>query len=198
MLLETVLGYKSSWRVLELMAETPGRSYRRQELKEYTQLGNKSLSSALQRLTLAGILRKKQGRYILNMSSKTVSSLVKEIKSAWAFLGHLDYDTKIVLNEFTRKTIDKLSGIRKIILFGSSARGTASEDSDIDIALVIEKQDSGVKEKMYEITEKLEERYGREVQVHYFTPAELEDKKDKMAEQVREEGKDLLGIPEFE
>lgn len=198
MLIETILGYKSSWRVLELMAETPGREYTRPELKKYTHLGNKSLSSALQRFTLAGILLEKKNTYSLNMSSEIVSVLVKKVKHARAAVGHLDYDTYVVLNEFTRKILNKLSGVRKVLLFGSVARGTASESSDIDIALVVKKYDKKTKEKVYGIIEKLESRYKREIQVHYFTESELKDKKDNLAEQVRKEGKDLLGVPEFE
>lgn len=192
MLIEPILGYKSVWRILELLLETPRKSLSRPELLKYTLLGNAPLTSGLQRLCLANlIVQKKKGKkesYHLNLANEYMLLL----KDCWERerrdLHYLDYDTKVILSEFLRQ-ID-FSGIRDIWLFGSHARGTASISSDIDIALIFKEKVVNELE-ITKIIKIMKEKFHKEMQVHYFTEKNFADK-DKLAKEIKREGISLL------
>ncbi len=48
-----------------------------------------------------------------------------------------------VVVEYAIQKIRKFDGISKIISYGSVSRGTASSDSDIDIAIILDDFDEG-------------------------------------------------------
>lgn len=63
----------------------------------------------------------------------------------------MNNEVKNIINEFKIKTSGKISShIKKIVLFGSRARGEADDDSDIDLLVMID-------EKSHEIAEELED-----------------------------------------
>src|SRR3989344_523450 len=143
MLIETVLGYKSTWRILELLFETPRKVVSRKELFEHTLLGNAPLSEGLRRLTIANLLvKEKKGKkesYYLNLGNEKVITLQELWKKESKDLHYLDYDTKIILSETARQLVN-ISGLKDIILFGSYAKGTASVRSDVDIAIIFKEK----------------------------------------------------------
>ena len=67
MLLNIALGNKSAWRVLSLYGQTPGAGFTRQNLKEYTKLGNRALSFILKRLVAFSILTKTKKQHVLTI-----------------------------------------------------------------------------------------------------------------------------------
>lgn len=63
--------------------------------------------------------------------------------------------------------------VKKIILFGSYAKGTAREDSDIDVAVVFERIDGDFLEVIARLS-----RLRREIE-HRIEPVALEERNDK-------------------
>lgn len=193
MLIEPILGYKSTWRILGLLFETPRKVVSRKELFEHTKLGNAPLSEGLQRLTAVNLLiKEKKGKkesYYLNLGNEKAILLMGLWETERKDLRFLDYDIKTILSEITRQLVDT-SGVKDLILFGSYARGTASVRSDIDLAVVF-------KEKVMneiEITRMLmaiRERFEKEIQIHYFTEKTFDDQ-DALAKDIKEEGISLL------
>lgn len=55
--------------------------------------------------------------------------------------------------------------LESIILYGSVARGTATEDSDVDIALIVRGYTEEMHEKMIDLTVDLELDYGKVLSV---------------------------------
>ncbi len=192
MLIEPILGYKSTWRILGLLFETPRKSLSRPELLKYTLLGNAPLTLGLQRLCLAKVLiQEKKGKkesYHLNLANPYLLQLQESWEREQKDLHYLDYDTKIILSEFL-KQID-FSGIENILLFGSHARGTASVNSDIDIAIIFKEKVRGEIE-ITRIIKLMKEKFNKEIQVHYFTEKNFTDK-DKLAKEIKREGISLL------
>ncbi len=192
MLIEPILGYKSTWRILELLFETPRKSLSRPELLKYTLLGNAPLTLGLQRLSLAKVLiQEKKGKkesYRLNLANEYILLLKEWWEKERKDLHYLDYDTKIILSEFL-KQID-FSGIENILLFGSYARGTASVNSDIDLALIFKEKVIGEIE-ITRIVKLIKEKFNKEIQIHYFTQKNFTDK-DKLAKEIKREGISLL------
>jgi len=193
MLIEPILGYKSSWRILSLLFETPRKLVSRQELFQYTNLGNAPLSKGLQRLVLAGIIiKEKKGKkefYYVNQANE-YSKLIKEIwEKERTDLRILDYEIKIILSEFVRMVVN-FSNITQIILFGSWAKGTASIRSDIDLAVIFEKD---LQEELHitKIVQTLEKKYSKEIQTHYFTENSFKQS-NKLTNEIKNEGINLL------
>ena len=192
MLIEPILGYKSTWRILELLFETPRKMVSRMELFKHTLLGNAPLSEGLQRLTTSSILiKEKKGKkesYCLNMGNENVLLLRELWEKERKILHYLDYDTKIIISEFLRQ-IDFV-GIENIWLFGSHAKGTASVRSDIDIAVIFKERVANEIEIM-KIVKLMQEKFEKEIQVHYFTLKNFTDK-DNVAKEIKREGISLL------
>ncbi len=188
MLIEPILGYKSVWRILELLFETPRKSLSRPELLKYTRLGNAPLSLGLQRLCLANIvIQEKKGkkeRYYLNLANEYVIKL----KECWELerkdTHYMDYDTKIIISEFLRQ-ID-FQDIERILLFGSHARGTASVRSDIDLAIILKTQIKNELE-IAKTVQSIKKKFSQEIQVHYFSNKEFATK-NKLTEEIKSEG----------
>ena len=193
MLIETVLGYKSNWRILELLFETPRKVVSRKELFEHTLLGNAPLSEGLRRLTIANLLvKEKKGKkesYYLNLGNEKVITLQELWKKESKDLHYLDYDTKIILSETARQLVN-ISGLKDIILFGSYAKGTASVRSDVDIAIIFKEKITNEIE-ITKMVKLMKEKFDKDIQMHYFTEKNFTDK-DNLAKEIKREGISLL------
>lgn len=197
MMLETALGYKSSWRILELLSETPTKPVSRTDIKNYTQLGNEAVNSALRRLTLVNMLvkerRGKKETYYLDLSNEFSKSLLGLLRAERAHLKNISFDTLLILSEFTRRLLEKTAFAGRLFLFGSVAKGTARVNSDIDIALVVSKKDAAQELTVTQIIDSLSMQFKRKVQAHYFTEDEFVSSKSPLLEDIRNDGIELIG-----
>ncbi|MBU2638811.1 MAG: nucleotidyltransferase domain-containing protein [Nanoarchaeota archaeon] len=192
MMLETVLGYKSSWRVLGLLSETPAKPIARTDIKRYTQLGNEAVNQALKRLVLANILvKEKRGKkeaYYINLSDEVSKRLLELLRAERAHLKNISFDVMLVLNEFGRKVIEKTTFVSGIFLFGSVAKGIARANSDIDVALIISKKDIRQELIITHIADSVSKQFKRKIQVHYCTEYEFANSKSALLGDIRNEG----------
>jgi predicted nucleotidyltransferase len=63
--------------------------------------------------------------------------------------------------EFARQVRARLgSRVRKVVLFGSRARGDARDDSDYDVVVVVDRRSPEVREVLLTIEVDLPDRYG--------------------------------------
>lgn len=190
MLIEPILGYKSTWRILSLLFETPRKPVSRSELFKFTKLGNAPLSRGLERLLRAELLvwekRGNKDFYYINESNKYVQNLKQLWEMERKSLRNLPFSITIVLNEFLRSLNDSVTGIEKVILFGSQAKGTASIHSDIDLAVIFE---ANLTQEIFitKIIKKLEKQFKVKIQVHYFTSSSFKAK-NKLTEEIGLDG----------
>lgn len=193
MLIEPILGYKSTWRVLKLLFETPRKLVSRKELFEYTKLGNAPLNSALYRLVISGLLiKEKKGKkefYYVNADNPYSNFLKDVLENERKSMRCLDYNLHIILSEFLRMLLDA-TNIENVILFGSHAKGNASIASDIDLAVILKDNLSGEIE-ITRIVKELEAKFDRIIQIHFFTNKTY-SKKSKLADEIRRDGISLL------
>ncbi|MBS3121366.1 nucleotidyltransferase domain-containing protein [Candidatus Woesearchaeota archaeon] len=193
MLIEPIFGYKSSWRILKLLFETPRKKVSRKELFEYTSLGNAPLSNGLNRLVKAGIIiKEKNGKkefYYVNLDNEYTKLIKEIIEKEKKDIKFLDYDLYVILSEFLRMLLE-VCDVDEVILFGSHAKGNASISSDIDIAVVFSDDLSGEIE-VTKIVKKLESKFEKIIQVHFFT-AKTFSKKSKLVNEIRRDGISLL------
>jgi uncharacterized protein len=189
MLIEPILGYKSTWRILSLLFETPRKLVSRKELFTYTKLGNAPLSNGLKRLVKANILiQQKNGKkesYYINQDN-LYSKLIMELwQTEKINIRQLDYDIKVIVSEFIRMLLD-VADVKKIILFGSWAKGNASVNSDIDLALIFLDEIKNELE-ITKLTKDLSKQFKKDIQVHYFTEKSF-NKKNKLTNEIKNDG----------
>ena len=195
-MLEAIFGYKSSWRIMELLSETPIKSIFRTEIKQHTKLGNEAVNTAIKRLVASEIVIKEKDRkkesYYLNLSNEFAKTIVDLIKKERMHLKNISFDNITLLNEFIRRLLEKTNFIHKIYLFGSVAKGTARVDSDIDMCLITKKKDIKQELVVTQIIDSLQKQFKREIQAHYFTADEFESSKTAVIKEIKNDGIDLL------
>lgn len=177
MLLDVCLGTKAAWRVLSLYGESPGAGFTRQDIKKHTKLGNKALSISLKRLVAFGILRKSKEQfslavYKLNTDSNYTRDIINILKKEQNDLNHLPYDFGMIAREFARLVLDKFDACG-IYLFGSIAKGTYRDDSDMDFAVIVKKKTPKEDIELNTVCSRLTENYKRRIQCFLFSQGEF-------------------------
>ncbi len=176
--------------------ESPGAGFTRQDLKRFTMLGNKALSFAIKRLMDFNILKKSKENkslavYKLNHGNKYLNDILSLLEKERSDLNYIPYEFGIIIRELLRKAIEEINPI-KAYLFGSVAKKTYRKDSDIDIALIIDKKDPSKDLLIDEISEKLSNKYNRKIQCFIFTKKQFEDKKDALIKDILKQGIRLI------
>lgn len=88
---------------------------------------------------------------------------------------------KIIKDKSLKIFIDQLRkhfgrNLKKIILFGSRARGDHSEESDYDLLVILEKVTPEIKKHVDEIEDQMLFSHGALFSTFLFTPEELEER----------------------
>lgn len=198
MLVDIVLGSKAVWRILVVLAQAPGQGITKEEIKKITQLGGNSLFKSMNMLVKNDILNtKKFGKrtyYALNLDNRYSKLIAEVVALERREMNDMNQKIVVILREYIRKIFDTIDAgnINKVYVFGSIVKSSYNEKSDIDIAIITEKSLS-VKQtiNLEKISEKIEKRFGRKIQTHFFTKEEF-NSKNKLAEQVQRDGIKLI------
>jgi predicted nucleotidyltransferase len=196
MLLDICLGSKSAWRILALYGESPGAGFTRQDLRNYTILGNKALSFALKRLISFGILTKTKGElplavYKLNKENKYSQDILSLLAKERQDLNQLPHNFSMIAREFSREAVDSVNAL-SIYLFGSVAKGTYREDSDMDFAVVTKQKNPKDDMAINKVTDRLSERFKRKLQCFMITEEQLTKKRTRLIEEILKHGIKLV------
>ncbi len=199
MLLDVCLGTRTSWKMLFVFAEAPGKAISRKDIRNLTKLGNKVLVKFLLVLEKFGIVSsRKIGKsyyYTLNLSNQYVGKILEIISLEKTKLNNPDFFMLNILRDFiyelTNTNLNNLSGV---ILFGSYAKRTQSNNSDIDVAVILKERNSNDELIIAEITNSLNKRYKKEIQPHYYTLKEFKElgKKDRLVQEIVKDGIALM------
>jgi len=196
MLVDIVLGSKAVWRVLIILAEAPGQGITKEEIKKITKLGGNSIFNAVNILLKNDIITAnkvgKKTYYKINLANKYSLIINEIIMHERKDLNNMNQKIVTILREFTR-LVNKAINPESIYVFGSIVKGSYTEKSDIDIAIITDRELKTNKIiEMEKINEKLEKRFGREIQTHFFTEKDFRQLKDRLIEQVHRDGIKLL------
>ena len=187
---ENYLGNKTAWKILRLLSQAPGKGISIKQIKQLTKAGNFALSNSIALLVKYKILNtKKVGKkniYWLNTSNPIVRKLIELFDIESNIMKGLPPSMITMLSKVVEQIVESINP-KKVILFGSYAKGTASLRSDIDLCMIVDK-----KLKKYRVAiSKLPEN----VQVHLFTEQEFGDlrkNKDPLIEDIILDGIELL------
>lgn len=141
----------------------PDRRHYLREIAELLKVDPTNLSRELRRLEGEGVFRSEtsghQKYFLLNKSFR----LYNELKSA--------VDKTIGVPVALKSLLINIPGIKRAFIYGSIARGTEKNHSDIDVCLVINKRQFK-EDKLLLDLKRLEERLGREISYVFFTEEE--------------------------
>ncbi len=162
MLIENVLGSKSKIKILRVFYDSPDREFCLDDLIRIMKRSPGTIYPSLSDLArLRVILSRKAGRstlYKLNSRNPIVKKIV-EIFSA-------EEDSLLDAARDFAKNVDK-TDIVSITLFGSVARGEATERSDVDVLVIYDKNPDAVRKNVNKLIDEYLERDINIVPVFY-------------------------------
>ena len=169
---------------------SPGRRYRRNEIKEFTELNNVILDEVISELINLKIIFKKNNLLKINLENKVVSDIKEEIENKE--IVDLPLKIKYILVDVMTK-IQKIKELENIILFGSYAKLIYHKNSDVDLALIFRKEVNKIIEKKINLSfRKISRKYGLKIEIHFFISEDLKNKKDPLVKEIVQNGRKLI------
>ncbi len=130
----------------------------------------------------------KKTYYRMNMANKYSRLASEIISNERRDLNNISLKIVTILREYVRQIIASID-VKEMYVFGSIVKGSYREDSDVDIAIISEEELSAKERILLEkIGEKIEKRFGREIQAHFFTEKEFKNSEGGVVEQIKRDG----------
>lgn len=201
MLLDICLGTRTAWKILFVIMSAPGKAINRKQIKQMTKAGNK-LNKYLTILERFQIIRRvKQGKkflYSYNLANLYSQHLLALYKQEYKDYNAVDFEIINILRDFVYGlTQFDFNNIKRILLFGSYAKRTYQVHSDIDVAIITNQLVPPGEQLLHtDLIDRLEKRFEKEIQIHYFTEAEFEKLRkagNKLVNEISADGLVLVG-----
>lgn len=166
-------------KILEVFRKTPRERYL-SELAKEAEISTERTHTYLKEMSNKGYLTsEKRGNmtfYRLNFDNEI---LIKELEFIELQRKHRFIDRNVVIgklmNKLTDTLKDKIPELRGIFLFGSVAREEHTEESDIDVLVVVSKKTRRNEGQILEIASKIGMRYGKEINASVVTVNEFDE-----------------------
>lgn len=182
-----LLGTRTAWELLKTLLKSPLQEWKEIDLIRAAGTGKGAASASLAKLAEQHvILKKKVGKatvYALNLKS-TSTFFIKTLCDAEK-INPLPIQRKAAIFHFKRSV---QNSVNLLILFGSTAAGTATAESDIDLLIV--SPSAAVVEKNRKETEEL---FGERLNIHYAQLPDFITKKDMFLQNILLQGIVLHG-----
>jgi predicted nucleotidyltransferase len=172
-------------KILTIFSLAPGAKFRRRELKEKTKLNNVNLDKALITLQNSKILLKENNYFKLELNDKT-KFLIEIVQKEYKELNEIPLNVFFSILDLVYKAL-VLKNI-KIYLFGSYAKLTFKEGSDIDLAVISDKH----LESLEKYALKIEKKYKTKIQLHFFGTDFAKHKEDPLVREILRNGIKIL------
>lgn len=174
-------------KIVKTLFHYPGRLWSSSWMEDVTKISHATVFRALRRLVDLGILRQqKVNRKDIVYTLVEQSHLSQEIKKIVS-TNIYEKTARKAVQEFV-KQVDK-EGIASIILYGSTARGECTAESDIDVLVILKKHNKHLEKKIYEVEGEIS--YKRYKTISILIMDEKEVKKEKETQFLREVKKDM-------
>jgi len=147
--------------ILELFLSRPSQRFYQREISQLTDLPIQAVQRELSRLSGIGLLHKvTEGNRLYYRVNKEYY-IFRELKSI--FLKSTG------IGEVLKKAFKKKRGIAFAFIFGSVARGSEKEGSDLDLLVLGDISARGLNNMIFPVSEKM----GREINQNLFSPHEF-------------------------
>lgn len=174
---------------MSLFGVSPGSKFNRMEIKEKLCLNNVPLDKALLSLLCSGIVKREGNYYSINLENEYTKKILEICSKQHKQLKEIPLKVFYLLTDLAAY----FSLIKKIevFLFGSYAKLIYKKTSDVDIALLYQKQID--REKINKMIGKLEKNYDKRIEIHYFEKKQFyKNKKDPLVKNILKNGVKLI------
>ena len=177
-------------KILALFSISPGSRFTRKELKEKTLLHNVPLDLSLKKLLHTEVLLQEHRHFALNFRNDAVNHILAMLKQEYkGSFKEIPLKIYSILIDLSSMVLS--SDISSIILFGSYAKLIYTEKSDIDLAFILKEEKKAVKEKVSNAVRKLEKKYSKIIEPHFFLEEDMK-KQDRLIEEIKKNGVKLF------
>ena len=174
---------RNAAKVLTLFSLSPGSNFSRKEIKEKTMLHNIPLDNAIAMLLHNDIMKKERRLLFLNNRNRYAKSVVKILKEEFERFKELPLKIYYLLVDVSYM-VAGVRNIGQIYLFGSYAKLIHTQESDIDLAIILDKKkDRETADEVKGIVNKAEKKYGKTIECHFFEKSDLK-KKDPLIKEI--------------
>lgn len=179
---------KDVLEVLTVFSISPGSKFLRKELKEKTKLNNINLDNAINILLNSDLIKKE--KRLLSLNFHNAKEIIRLISNEYKILRELPLDVYFSIINLLF-FLSKLKGTHAY-LFGSYAKLVYKETSDIDILILSDKITANEKKEINKLIQKLDSKYGKKIEVHYFGMNFYKNKNDPFVEETLKNGLRLI------
>ena len=177
-------------KVLTLFSISPGSKFTRNEIKEKTALNNVPLDNVITVLLNNKILIKGKRFLSLNFENKNLKFMLDVVKKEHIKFKEMPLKIYYIMLDVS-SVLSKIRSIAKVYLFGSYAKLIYTEKSDIDIAVILEKEDKNLIKKLKKGINRIEEKCNKSIELHFFEKKEM-NRKDPIIKEVLRNSVDLF------
>ena len=170
-------------KIMTVFSISPGSRLNRKIIKEKTGIANIILDKTLAKLINFKILIKEKGFFVLNFKNTEVKEIINLAAENYAKFKQIPLKEYFMIVNIIEE-FSKIKNIGDVYLFGSYAKLIFRENSDVDIAVISEID----KRKINKIAERLEKKYNKKIEVHFFTEKFYNNKRDPLVKEILQHG----------
>src|SRR3989339_112197 len=131
--------------------------------------------------------------YKMNMNNPYNAFILDVIRQEKSSMNNPDFRILNILRDFIYEITNiDMEDIAAVYFFGSYAKRTFNKSSDIDVAIILKKKNTSLELDITKTIDNIEKRYYKEIQPHYYTLKEFEDKKNKLILEIKKDGIRLM------
>ncbi len=181
-------------KILSFFLISPGSKYNRKDIQEKTKMNNIPLDNAIQKLLTLKLINKNKQFYFLNFNIEENKRIFSIISDEYKYfnLSHQIFNILIEISDI----LSKIKEIKSVVLFGSFAKLIYTENSDMDIAVILDnkiknmqKTEKTIKDRIIKIAKKNR----KEIELHFFMQKDLQiGKSDPLIKDIIKNGKEIL------
>ncbi len=178
----------NTFKILTVMSLSRGSRFQRKELKDRTRMNNVILDKTLQMLFNSGIIKKEGKYFAFNLENKYAKQISELLLQQYRELKELPLNAYFSISD----AVSFLSRFKlELFLFGSYSKLIFKETSDIDLA-VISDTIGGHKKEISKNLQKIERKYGKTIELHYFGSDFHKNRKDPIVSEILKNGIKLI------
>lgn len=174
--------------IMTVFSLSPGSRLNRKILQKNTKINNIILDKTLFLLVNSGILIKEKNLFVLNFKDSEAKRTLREVSENYDKFKQLPLDSYFMILDIFNEVI-RIKNIEDVYLFGSYSKLIFRENSDIDFAVISNKVN---KKEVNKVVQKLEKKFNKKIEVHFFTREFYKNKKDPLVKEILRDGVKLI------
>ncbi len=181
----SILFDKNIVKILTYFLISPGSRYTRKEIKEKTEMNNIPLDKTLTKVKVLKLINEKKKLYALNFNTEKNKEIFNIISNEYKYFN-IPYKVFNIIVK-TAEKLSKYKSVKSAILFGSYAKLIQTENSDIDISIIMENMTKKQTDKIKKEIGKL----SKEIELHFFEEKDMKAD-DPLIKDILKNGKVIL------